>query len=528
MANPKLQTANYAMVTVPEGLHFYNASSSFTLTEFPAYLPALLHACKKPLTRQQLFTALKTAGNAITKQQLNNTIAELLEAGLLQITAEIPAGKTPKPQKIGVIDLNGIGTLLRDALLFSVPEASCVVLKPQGYEAIDDEEQLKKLFDKNFRECTLLVLDNNFSKPLVQLAEAYCIKHSMRLMLINTADNFSIISLHGFAHGPLCFDCFLESIVYRRQFTQNANLAFRSAENKPLMQLVTAIAASLISTGFTDENYFFNACLVYGNTRTERLLLQNRPGCATCRQSVTNNLATLPAVYSKQRAGKSLNSAVLDDFIINLAGSGKTILDVGCGIGSLSIPLAERYNKVVANDISAGMLEQFRQLVPPSLVPRIKILHGDLLDLDLRQLFDVVLCNLVLDHIEAPQHLLAKCNRLLKKNGRLIAVLPHPFKDSGYWEKTSPLQEAETFTVTDYFREGRIIKSRFNEQGEQVIKEISSYKRNIGTYASLLHDAGFCISRIFEPAPADKTIQTVQVRRAAQVPYFLVLVCTKA
>lgn len=77
---------------------------------------------------------------------------------------------------------------------------------------------------------------------------------------------------------------------------------------------------------------------------------------------------------------------------------GLAICDAGCGVGSLSIPLAEAGARVSASDISAKMVEEARdraqQILPPEHLPEFKT--ADLENLSGK--FHTVICLDVLIH----------------------------------------------------------------------------------------------------------------------------------
>ncbi len=66
---------------------------------------------------------------------------------------------------------------------------------------------------------------------------------------------------------------------------------------------------------------------------------------------------------SADMAQSTINSPYVNDFIsrMNLTGD-EVILDIGCGPGALSIPLAKRVKEMIAIDFSAQMLEELRSL----------------------------------------------------------------------------------------------------------------------------------------------------------------------
>ncbi len=74
-----------------------------------------------------------------------------------------------------------------------------------------------------------------------------------------------------------------------------------------------------------------------------------------------------------RNAGKSRYA---DDFLARLPLHGaRTLLDVGCGPGTLALPLARRLDRVVALDYSAAMLDQLQARAAAEGIDNIRCLH---------------------------------------------------------------------------------------------------------------------------------------------------------
>ena len=77
---------------------------------------------------------------------------------------------------------------------------------------------------------------------------------------------------------------------------------------------------------------------------------------------------------------------------------GGTCVEVGCGPGRMTGPLAERFAAVVALDVSPAMLEQARANVAASNV-RFQLVTGERLDGVDDGIADTLVCYLVLQHL---------------------------------------------------------------------------------------------------------------------------------
>ncbi len=113
-----------------------------------------------------------------------------------------------------------------------------------------------------------------------------------------------------------------------------------------------------------------------------------------------------------------------------------TILDVGCGTGSLSIVLARLGHKVTGIDVSPAMIA-IAQTKAATHGFQIEFHIGDAAFLQaLHKQFDVIICRHLLWALPEPKHVLQRWADLLKPKGRLILI-------EGFWETGSGLHASE-------------------------------------------------------------------------------------
>jgi len=77
----------------------------------------------------------------------------------------------------------------------------------------------------------------------------------------------------------------------------------------------------------------------------------------------------------------------------------RRVLDVGCGDGSLSLPLLPGFDHLTLLDASAPMLERARALLPRGAESRVTLVQSDLFDFRPGDGFDLVLVMGVLAHV---------------------------------------------------------------------------------------------------------------------------------
>jgi len=105
---------------------------------------------------------------------------------------------------------------------------------------------------------------------------------------------------------------------------------------------------------------------------------------------------------------------------------GGTCVEVGCGPGRMTAALAERFDRVVAVDVSPAMLAQARASVTDDRVEFLAV-PGDSLAGVEDALADVVVCYLVLQHLPTRAvvaHYLAEFARVLVPQGQGFVQLP--------------------------------------------------------------------------------------------------------
>jgi SAM-dependent methyltransferase len=105
---------------------------------------------------------------------------------------------------------------------------------------------------------------------------------------------------------------------------------------------------------------------------------------------------------------------------------GGSCLEVGCGPGRMTGVLAERFDRVLAVDVSAGMLDRAREAVTASNVD-FRLVEGDRLDTIEDGVADTLVCYLVLQHLPARDvvlRYLEEFARVLSPQGSAFVQLP--------------------------------------------------------------------------------------------------------
>jgi len=100
------------------------------------------------------------------------------------------------------------------------------------------------------------------------------------------------------------------------------------------------------------------------------------------------------------------------------------VLDVGCGNGALTLPIALLGCRVVGVDVNAASIERNRADKRFADV-RFEVVPGAIFDL--RETFDLVICSEVLEHLDFPQPLVNSIARHLTSEGTLMVTIPNGY-----------------------------------------------------------------------------------------------------
>ena len=110
-----------------------------------------------------------------------------------------------------------------------------------------------------------------------------------------------------------------------------------------------------------------------------------------------------------------------------LGGSYECVMEMGCGTGKNTALLSRISRKILAVDFSPGMLQQAREKIDRE---NVLFVVADLTKPwpCKTQSFDLVVCNLVLEHIEDLAAVFAQASLALAKGGLFFISELHPFR----------------------------------------------------------------------------------------------------
>jgi SAM-dependent methyltransferase len=135
----------------------------------------------------------------------------------------------------------------------------------------------------------------------------------------------------------------------------------------------------------------------------------------------TDDYFANPDSYLQNNPYIGLRAQVVRGMLPSVAG--KSILDLGCGDGRISIPMIGESDELLLVDSSAAMLERARLRIPSEAAPRVRCQCVQLDEFEPPHKFDVVLCIGVLAHVPDPLATVRLIARSLAPGGSAIIQL---------------------------------------------------------------------------------------------------------
>ena len=153
--------------------------------------------------------------------------------------------------------------------------------------------------------------------------------------------------------------------------------------------------------------------------------------------------------------------------------AGHDVLELGCGTGKNTVWLAGLATRVIAMDFSSGMLEQARRRVVAMNVSFVRHDISEPWPVPDRTI-DVVVGNLVLEHISDLAPVFAEAARVLRAGGQLFVCELHPFRQ---------LQGSQ---------------ARFMDRGTGDTVRVPAFRHSVSEFVNTALAAGFTLHEIGE------------------------------
>ena len=169
---------------------------------------------------------------------------------------------------------------------------------------------------------------------------------------------------------------------------------------------------------------------------------------------------------------RDLDARVLRSLALPVAG--RDVVELGAGTGKNTAWLAEHARSVVAVDLSAGMLERARG--------RVRAPHVRFVEHDIRRApwplaaasADLVVVNLVLEHVEHLAPVFAETRRVLRVGGQFFLCELHPFRQLAGGQ------------------------AQFPDPATGDVVRVPAFVHEVSEYLNAALDAGFALLRLGE------------------------------
>ncbi|MEK6955464.1 MAG: methyltransferase domain-containing protein, partial [Nanoarchaeota archaeon] len=100
------------------------------------------------------------------------------------------------------------------------------------------------------------------------------------------------------------------------------------------------------------------------------------------------------------------------------------ILDVGCGVGNISLQIASNGYNVLGIDIDKASVDYANK---KNKFKNCKFKVANAHDINIKEKYDVIVSPEVLEHLKHPEKLVSSIQRLLKDDGLLIITIPNGY-----------------------------------------------------------------------------------------------------
>lgn len=204
---------------------------------------------------------------------------------------------------------------------------------------------------------------------------------------------------------------------------------------------------------------------------------------------------------------------------------GKTILDVGCGMGQHAKKFAEMGAKsVLGTDISEKMLTFAKEHNSAGNISYRQLAMEDLGKINTQ--FDLVTSSLVFDYAEDFAGLMREIHRLMKPDAELVFSMSHPIVTAwdGAYDRYTRTETGERLyaNLRNYCVEGL-------RKVDWVVNGYECYHRTVSTLINALIGAGFVIEECQEARLSDDMRQKYPALFGGTVhrPEFIFFRCKK-
>jgi SAM-dependent methyltransferase len=203
--------------------------------------------------------------------------------------------------------------------------------------------------------------------------------------------------------------------------------------------------------------------------------------------------------------------------LARLHGCGGPILDVGCGVGLLTVEIANQCGGAIGIDISPESIALAQTRSAHKSNVTFACVSVEEFANTTSERFSAVVANMMLMTTPNLYAVVRAITRLLRTGGRLILTIPHPCFWPIYWK----YEEEDWFNYSNTVS----IEARFSISSDGPSEFVTTHiHRPLEQYFSVLAANGLSIETLTEPRPPE-SLDAAYLKRW-RYPHFVLMVCT--
>ena len=220
----------------------------------------------------------------------------------------------------------------------------------------------------------------------------------------------------------------------------------------------------------------------------------------------------------------------------------KKVLDIACGEGYFSRFFATVGAKVTGIDISSSLVSEAIEEEKRHPLG-VKYIEADAANLSMLKSdsFDLAFCFMALMDIENYEGAISEASRILKMNGRFVAVIEHPCfvrhrvlngKTVCDWKKRigegqTDKWSGEYYWISDYFTR-HSYASEWKHSRLQSSFVTTGFHRTLSDYVNTMTKRGLVITKLDEPKPLEQGVKLhAPMEKHYRIPHSILIEAVK-
>lgn len=154
------------------------------------------------------------------------------------------------------------------------------------------------------------------------------------------------------------------------------------------------------------------------HSSTEQHTFANLEASRSKSTSVRSVFENAPHYLGNRRVDIRVRTSAVKDFADMIRW--ERLLDIGCGDGSVSLPLVGAKSRATFLDLSSSMTDRVREKVPKIYTENVRVRNEDFMTAAFDSEFDLIVSVGVMAHVDSPEKFVSKIVGLLRPKGHAI------------------------------------------------------------------------------------------------------------